>query len=454
MTESHDDKSDARKIEKRRSWMDISASASSAEDPSSEDYAIELQQFEQGEIDKSLWAKHLVEAKGDENEAKWRYVKERVKTAPARRAEQQEAERKAAEAAERRRREQQEAERKAAEESERKRQREEIAQRKAAEEAERRRREQEEAERAVAITAEKDARKRSRIEARRRRIAAAWEVLSDTLVLANTNRAWTASVLLVFFLLIVIFNLVPEPETRAANLINESWRNFVGDRGVVDEELAISKVEEALSLIADRGTAEAIRLQGYAYNNLAVYRNCAVGEKLRDKKVSEQARSEVIDLNEFWLENALWNVFWGDLLADTVNTPQQYYSAIDLMRDWEPIQLRERYPEKTPLEVLKLMDEKRSELEYPHHIAARQIAFYYECRAESQDIGLAVEWYQTALERLPLALEPVSADHYASLNDEQKKILDDLEPTYLARENQSVNERLRRLRLVKAYERQ
>ena len=82
MTDKED--TDTHKIEKRRSWKEISASAT--DDPSADDYAIELGLFERGEIDKSLWAKHLVEAEGDEVKAKWLYVKDRAVTAPARRA--------------------------------------------------------------------------------------------------------------------------------------------------------------------------------------------------------------------------------------------------------------------------------------------------------------------------------------------------------------------------------
>ena len=85
-----------------------------AEKASPDDYAIELSLFETGDLDESLWVKHLVEAEGDSDKAKWRYIKARVKTAPARRAEREEAERKAAEEAERKRLEQQEAARKAA----------------------------------------------------------------------------------------------------------------------------------------------------------------------------------------------------------------------------------------------------------------------------------------------------------------------------------------------------
>ena len=87
MTDIPEEETGARKIEKRRSWKEITSSASSVADPSADDYAIELELFERDEIDKSLWAKHLVEAKGDKEEAKWLYVKERALTAPARRAE-------------------------------------------------------------------------------------------------------------------------------------------------------------------------------------------------------------------------------------------------------------------------------------------------------------------------------------------------------------------------------
>ncbi len=54
---------------------------------STDDYAIELNLFEQGDLNASLWAKHLVEAEGDTEKAKWKYIKERVFSAPERRAE-------------------------------------------------------------------------------------------------------------------------------------------------------------------------------------------------------------------------------------------------------------------------------------------------------------------------------------------------------------------------------
>lgn len=87
MTTSSDDDKNTRAIEKLRSWKEISKSAEQTVDPSPDDYATELELFEQREIDKALWAKHLVEMRGNEEEAKWNYIKERVTTAPARRAE-------------------------------------------------------------------------------------------------------------------------------------------------------------------------------------------------------------------------------------------------------------------------------------------------------------------------------------------------------------------------------
>lgn len=68
-----------------------------SEQLSPEDYAAELNLFEAGDLDQSLWAKYLVEADGDAEKAKWQYIKARVKTQPVREAEQREAERKATE---------------------------------------------------------------------------------------------------------------------------------------------------------------------------------------------------------------------------------------------------------------------------------------------------------------------------------------------------------------------
>ena len=54
-----------------------------------DNYAIELKLFEEGDLDESLWVKHVVEAEGDADKAKWKYIKERVATAPARRLDEE-----------------------------------------------------------------------------------------------------------------------------------------------------------------------------------------------------------------------------------------------------------------------------------------------------------------------------------------------------------------------------
>ena len=66
-------------------------SPEAAEPSSPDDYADELRLFEAGDWDKSLWAKHLVEAEGDAEKAKWRYIKERVGTAATRRSNEKKA---------------------------------------------------------------------------------------------------------------------------------------------------------------------------------------------------------------------------------------------------------------------------------------------------------------------------------------------------------------------------
>lgn len=83
---------DPRKIEKRRSWTEISESASAGHEPLDEDYATELDLFERGEIDKPLWAKCLVHANGEAETAKWQYIKDRCKSVALRRKEQKESE--------------------------------------------------------------------------------------------------------------------------------------------------------------------------------------------------------------------------------------------------------------------------------------------------------------------------------------------------------------------------
>jgi len=79
------------------------AVAMGAEEAHPDIYAEELELFEAGDLEQSLWAKHIVEAEGDSEKAKWRYIKERVTTAPSRNAEQERirTEREAARVAER-----------------------------------------------------------------------------------------------------------------------------------------------------------------------------------------------------------------------------------------------------------------------------------------------------------------------------------------------------------------
>ena len=48
---------------------------------SADDYANELTLFAAGDLDQSLWAKHLIEAEGDAEKAKWKYLKERISIA-------------------------------------------------------------------------------------------------------------------------------------------------------------------------------------------------------------------------------------------------------------------------------------------------------------------------------------------------------------------------------------
>ena len=65
------------------------SNALKAEEAANDAYLRELELFEAGDLDQLLWAKHIVETEGDSEKAKWRYIKERVATAPSRKAEQE-----------------------------------------------------------------------------------------------------------------------------------------------------------------------------------------------------------------------------------------------------------------------------------------------------------------------------------------------------------------------------
>ena len=89
VTDPPENETAARKIEKGRSWKQISSAIDSTDGPLAEDYSAELDLFEGGDIDKHLWAKCLVQADGDAAKAKWQYIKDRVAGAAAKRAEAQ-----------------------------------------------------------------------------------------------------------------------------------------------------------------------------------------------------------------------------------------------------------------------------------------------------------------------------------------------------------------------------
>ena len=89
VTDPPENETAARKIEKGRSWKQISSAIDSTDGPLAEDYSAELDLFEAGDIDKHLWAKCLVQAEGDAAKAKWQYIKDRVTDVAAKRAEAQ-----------------------------------------------------------------------------------------------------------------------------------------------------------------------------------------------------------------------------------------------------------------------------------------------------------------------------------------------------------------------------
>lgn len=90
----------ATKIEKRRSWSEISTSGHTRHEPLAEDYSAELDLFELGEIDKHLWAKCLVQSDGDTEKAKWQYIKDKAASTASLRAEESQQKEKAKQKAE------------------------------------------------------------------------------------------------------------------------------------------------------------------------------------------------------------------------------------------------------------------------------------------------------------------------------------------------------------------
>ncbi len=455
MTNSSEDEKNTRAIEKLRSWKEISKSAETTVDPSPDDYATELELFEQGEIDRALWAKHLVEMRGNEEEAKWNYIKERVTTAPARRAELEKLEKQrleALKAAEKARLKAEEEARRKAEEEATKKANEEEARRKAEEEA-RRKAEVEELKRKAAESWSKRAElNRERAEAHKSRLRKVTnlggssdqkteispekaEVSERKLDVKSTpgDRVKQASVekevkpaqyeptigsdmvksglgytglfIVAIFLALVFLGFVLDDdpservadrekalEARAYDLLQRSQEQFYGVTGSVDEKGAETSATLALSRLENIDSDYAHRIREYGKSWLVNVLACASNPTVRDLKGAEQVKRKITDLSVGNIKTKfLWDVYWGEAFPQGSLNKTAY-------QEWKNTVNQE-------IARLELSGESERELINALEVwavtdtnSAYELAQFYECRAQNQDFELASDWYVRALE--------------------------------------------------------
>ena len=475
MANSPDDDENTRAIEKLRSWKEISKSAEQTVDPTPDDYATELELFEQGEIDKALWAKHLVEMRGNEEEAKWSYIKERVTTAPARRAEEAERRRKAEEEqkAEKARREAAEAEikRKAAEAERKRKAAEAEKKRKAAEKARQERLKLlgEERER-QRERAEEEARKRAE-EAARRKAESEWEQIksrehaskssgvgpSPDVVFplpeapdatkGNGNHSVSTSVRSTLFLLLLLIsvpfflinifsgsstevdpNLGQTSEERAYELIMRSEEQFYGATGVVDEVAAKATILSALQGIENIDSDYANRIREFGKSWLVNVLACASNPTVRDPKGAEGLKRKITDLSVGNIKaKFFWDVYWGEAFPqgsldktayqEWKNKVNQEMARLDLGEKSE----RERI---NALEIWAATDTT----------SAYELAQFYECRTQNQDFELASDWYVRALENAKKtqdSADPVDEDTVKMIRSRLERLRKVISATFL-----------------------
>ena len=285
----------------------LTDSAGKPENFSEDDYAIELDLFEKGELSKPLWSKHLVEAEGDTEKAKWRYIKERVAGAPERRALQ------AKLALE----ERQKAENEAKEVLRRKEEAERRAERVAKENQKRLEEEEHKRERALEL---KELQQRL------------WEreaALEDHLVTGtnaavkkNGGPAEVGWFVLFVFASIILGALINrdrdqgvERQSEAFSLLERSQEQFYGVTGSVDEKAAETSASLALSRLENIDSDYANFLRDSIRSWLVNILSCASSPLVRDLDGAEEIKRQISDLSASNVKANFFGTFTGVRLS-------------------------------------------------------------------------------------------------------------------------------------------
>lgn len=391
---------------------------------SEDDYATELDLFEKGDLSKPLWSKHLVEAEGDTEKAKWRYIKERVAGAPERRALQ------AKLALEERQKAEDEAK-----EAER------HAERVAKENQKRLEEEQYKRERAL---------KREEFLQRRREQDAAVEealrgaqyespnILSDLIKpgLGYVTLFIVAIVLALVFLGFILDDAPSERiadqeqalESRAYDLLQRSQEQFYGVTGSVDEKAAETSASLALSRLENIDSDYANYLRDSIRLWLVNVLSCASSPLVRDLDGAEEVKRQISDLSADNVKaNFFWDVYWGEDLPQGALDKSAYLEwkneANRIIAEWG------LNGQSNAVLISALEREAVTDT-----TSAFVLAQFYECRAQNQEFELASDWYVRALEnakRTQGSSDPVDEDTVEMIRSRLERLRKVISATYL-----------------------
>jgi TPR repeat protein len=178
----------------------------------------------------------------------------------------------------------------------------------------------------------------------------------------------------------------------AVDFINEGWRQFVGERGDVNEPLAQLILEEGLrKSIYLRQTS----LANYARNNLGVVLGAAVNKNIRNERLAKVHIIDGID-TRFGPDNLIWAVYQGE-----IELPREKYQ--DLLKRFREIDGQEHIVESLgplpkefknkPDQIIRFYIKKYEEK--PNYQLAEQIADMYEDNYfDIANLREAEKWYE------------------------------------------------------------
>ena len=402
----------------------LTDSVEKSESHSEDDYATELDLFEKGDLIKPLWSKHLVEAEGDTEKAKWRYIKERVAGAPERRALQ------AKLALE----ERQKAEDEAKEALRRKEEAERHAERVAKENQKRLEEEEYKRERALKL-------KELHQRLWEREAALEDHSVTSTNAAVKKNGGPAEVGLFVLFVFVVVFASIilgtirerdrdqgVERQSEAFSLLERSQEQFYGVTGNVDEKGAETSASLALSRLENIDSDYANYLRDSIRSWLVNILSCASSPLVRDLDGAEEIKRQIADLSASNVKaNFFWDVYWGEAFPqgslDTSAYLEWRNEADRIIAEWG------LNGQSNAVLISALEREAETDT-----TSAYVLAQFYECRAQNQEFELASDWYVRALEnakRTQGSSDPVDEDRVEMIRSRLERLRKVISAIYL-----------------------